>query len=74
MKHSLKWGLFVGVSVASVSSLILRVVPVNYWTLVGILYLYSIVGFTTSYIVYKDLRKRMKTKIEKKLDEILERV
>jgi len=74
MKHSLKWGLFVGVSVASVSSLILRIVPVNYWTLVGILYLYSIVGFTTSYIVYKDLRKRMKTKIEKKLDEILERV
>ncbi len=74
MKHSLKWGLFVGVSVASVSSLILRVVQVNYWTLVGILYLYSIVGFTTSYIVYKDLRKRMKTKIEKKLDEILERV
>jgi len=74
MKHSLKWGLFVGVSVASVSSLILRVVPVNYWILVGILYLYSIVGFTTSYIVYKDLRKRMKTKIEKKLDEILERV
>jgi len=74
MKHSIKWGLFIGVTVASVSSLILRVVRVNYWTLVGILYLYSIVGFTTSYIVYKDLRKRMKTKIEKKLDEILERI
>ncbi|MCD6399042.1 MAG: hypothetical protein J7L08_03920 [Candidatus Aenigmarchaeota archaeon] len=74
MKHSIKWGLFIGVTVASVSSLILRVVRVNYWTLVGILYLYSVVGFTTSYIVYKDLRKRMKTKIEKKLDEILERI
>jgi len=72
MKHSIKWGLFIGVGIASISSLLLQFIPINYWTLVGILYLYSIVGFITSYIVHKDLRKRLKIKIEKRLDEILE--
>ena len=73
MKHSIKWGLFVGVTVASISSLLLRILPVNYWTIVGILYMYSIVGVVTSYMVHNNLRKRIKLKIEKRLDEILER-
>jgi len=74
MKHSIKWGLFIGVSIASVSSLLLQFIPLNYWTLVGILYLYSVVGFITAYIVYRDLRKRMKIKIEKRLEEIFEMI
>ena len=74
MKHSLKIGLFIGVTISSVSSLILRFVEINYWTLVGILYLYSVVGALTSYFVHKDLKKRHKTKLEKRLDEILERI
>ena len=71
MKHSLKIGLFIGVTVASASSLILRFVHLNYWTLVAVLYLYSIVGALTSYLVHNNLRKRIKEKIEKKLDEII---
>ena len=59
MKHSIKIGLFVGVSVASLSALVLRFVPLNYWTIVAILYLYSIVGAMTSYFVHVDLRKRI---------------
>jgi|GEM_PF-2942030 len=70
MKHSLKIGLFIGVSVASLSALILQFVPVNYWTIVIVLYLYSIVGALTSYFVHNNLRKRTKIKIEKKLGEI----
>ncbi len=73
MKHSLKIGLFIGVSIASISALILQFVPVNYWTLVTILYLYSIVGALTSYFVHNNLRKRFKQKIEKKFDEIIVR-
>ena len=62
MKHSIKWGLFVGVTIASISSLILRFIPINYWTLVAFLYLYSVVGAITSIIVYKDLESRGKIK------------
>lgn len=62
MKHSIKWGLFIGVTIASLSSLILRFVPLNYWTLVSVLYLYSVVGVLSSFVVYKDLEKRKKIK------------
>ena len=58
MKHSLKWGLFVGVTIATLSAVALRFVPLNYWTLVAFLYLYSVVGALTSYIVHKDVIKR----------------
>ncbi|MCK4634485.1 MAG: hypothetical protein KAT37_01285 [Candidatus Aenigmarchaeota archaeon] len=68
MKHSLKIGLFIGVTIASISSLILQFVPINYWTIVAVLYLYSIVGALTSYFVHINLKKRIKIKIEKKLD------
>ena len=70
MKHSLKIGLFIGVTIASISSLILQFVPINYWTLVVFLYLYSIVGALTSYFVHINLNKRIKIKIEKKLDNL----
>ena len=62
MKHSIKWGLFVGVTIASISSIILRFLPINYWTLVVFLYMYSIVGVITSVVVYKDLESRNKIK------------
>ena len=58
MKHSLKWGLFVGVTIATLSAVALRFVPLNYWTLVAFLYLYSVVGVMTSYIVHRDVIKR----------------
>jgi len=58
MKHSLKWGLFVGVTIATLSAIALGFVSLNYWTLVAFLYLYSVVGALTSYIVHKDVRKR----------------
>lgn len=73
MRHSIKLGLFIGVSVASLSALALRFVPLNYWTIVAVLYLYSIVGALTSYFVHNDLRKRTKIKIEKKLDDVVAR-
>ncbi len=66
MKHSLKIGLLIGVTMASVSSLILRFVPVNYWTIVCVLYLYTLVGALTSYFVHINLVKRIKK--EKKYD------
>lgn len=71
MKHSIKWGLFVGVTIASLSALALQFIPLNYWTLVAFLYLYSIVGALTSYIVYKDLEKRDKLKEESAIENIL---
>jgi len=74
MKDSLKIGLLIGVTVASVSSLILQFVQLNYWTLVAVLYLYSVVGALTSYFVHNSLRKRIKQKIEKKFDEIAARL
>jgi len=70
MKHSIKLGLFIGVTVASFTALVLRFVPPNYWTLVILLYLSPVVGTLTAYFVHKDLSKRMKTKIEKSLDNI----
>ena len=73
MKHSLKIGLFIGVSIASFSSLILQFVPLNYWTIVAILYMYSIVGALTSYFVHTNLVKRMENKIEKRFGEFSSR-
>ena len=69
MKHSLKIGLFIGVTIASLSSFVLQFVPLNYWTIVAILYLYSIVGALTSYFVHTNLVKRMENKIEKRFGE-----
>ncbi len=60
MKHSLKIGLFIGVSTASLAALVLRFVALNYWTVVAVLYLYSIVGALTSYFVHINLEKRIK--------------
>lgn len=73
MRHSIKLGLFIGVSVASLSALILQFVPLNYWTIVAVLYLYSIVGVLTSYFVHKNVKRRTKIKIEKKLDDVAAR-
>ncbi|UCG95739.1 MAG: hypothetical protein JSV92_01675 [archaeon] len=73
MKHSLKIGLFIGVTIASFTSLTLHFVPLNYWTIVAVLYLYSIVGVLTSYFVHKNLKKRTKLKIEKRLDDFFAR-
>jgi len=74
MRQSLKIGLFIGVTFASVSALILRFTSVNYWTLVTLLYLYCLVGALTSYFVHKSASKRVIEKIEKRLEKIFTEV
>ncbi len=74
MKQSLKIGLFIGVSIASLCSAILQFFPFNYWTVIILLYLYIMVGVLTSYMVHKNLTKRTKIKLDKKFEELISKL
>lgn len=54
MKKSIRLGLFIGVGVASLTALFLHFLPLNYLVVVGVLYLYSVVGVLTAYTVRKN--------------------
>lgn len=57
--------LFIGVGVSSIAVLLMQFLPLNYFTLVGILYLYSVVAVVVAYVVRRDLLRRGEISSEK---------
>lgn len=58
MRRTLTIALFIGVSISSLSVLLMQFIPLNYYSLVGILYLYTGTAGVTGYIVHNDLGGR----------------
>ncbi|MFB6076267.1 MAG: hypothetical protein ABEK17_03935 [Candidatus Aenigmatarchaeota archaeon] len=55
MKRSLTIALFIGVSISSLSVLLMQLIPLNYYSLVFILYLYTGTAGITGYVIHNDL-------------------
>lgn len=55
MRHSIKMGVLIGLSVASVSAFMLRFIPLTYFVMVAFLYLYVAVGAATGFTVHRKL-------------------
>jgi len=59
MFHSIKIGLFIGITIASAVLFILKtnLITNSYYLLVFILYMYVFVGFLTAFFVHKTIKK-----------------
>lgn len=59
MWHSIKVGLFIGVTISSLVIFILRIVPMTSLIMIIILYTYAVVGVLTAFFLYKRFEKKM---------------
>ncbi|MFB6089285.1 MAG: hypothetical protein ABEK36_05895 [Candidatus Aenigmatarchaeota archaeon] len=55
MRRTLTIALFIGVSISSLSVLLMQFIPLNYYSLIGILYLYTGTAGITGYVIHNDL-------------------
>lgn len=55
MKRSLLLALFIGVSISSLSVFLMQFITLNYYSLVGILYLYTVTSVLTGYVIHNDI-------------------
>jgi len=58
MRKCILKGLFVGVTASSLVLLMMRMIPMNKWFFIMILYFFPIVGGLTSFLVFQDVCKR----------------